>query len=166
MAAVTQIRHRHSEGRAYYDRKVAEGKGHREALRSLKRPISDALYACMIEDAMRDGRLAPKGPGGQTGNDSVSGAAGLHPRHRLFGQATPGPVPTLRPSAQPRNRPVRRHERQPEEPLDKQRGLDLARSQPRPGLGSPAPDRALCTESLWLRVVRSKVMWRRHEHGD
>ena len=33
-------------------------------------------------------------------------------------------------------------------------------------LGSPAPDRALCTESLWLRVVRSKVMWRRHEHGD
>ena len=79
MAAVTQIRHRHSEGRAYYDRKVAEGKGHREALRSLKRPISDALYACMIEDAMRDGRLAPKGPGGQTGNDSVSGAAGSHP---------------------------------------------------------------------------------------
>ena len=26
MAAVTQVRHRHSEGRAYYDRKVAEGK--------------------------------------------------------------------------------------------------------------------------------------------
>jgi hypothetical protein len=79
MAAVTQIRHCHSEGRTYYDRKVTEGKGHKEALRSLKRRISDALYACMIEDAMRDGRLARKGPGGQAGNDSVSSAAGSRP---------------------------------------------------------------------------------------
>jgi hypothetical protein len=29
------------------------------------------------------------------GNDSVAGAAGSHPRHRLFGQATPGPATTL-----------------------------------------------------------------------
>ena len=35
MAAVTQVRHRHSEGRAYYDRKVAEGKTGKEALRAL-----------------------------------------------------------------------------------------------------------------------------------
>jgi len=27
------------------------------------------------------------------GNDSVASAAGSHPRHRLFGQATPGPTP-------------------------------------------------------------------------
>jgi transposase len=79
MAAVTQIRHRHSEGRAYYDRKVAEGKGHKEALRSLKRRISDALYACMVEDARRQQRPSGRGPGGQTGNDSVSSAAGSHP---------------------------------------------------------------------------------------
>jgi len=26
MAAITQIRHRHSDGRAYYDKKIAEGK--------------------------------------------------------------------------------------------------------------------------------------------
>jgi transposase len=45
MAAVTQVRHRHSEGRAYYDRKVAEGKTGKEALRALKRRISDALFA-------------------------------------------------------------------------------------------------------------------------
>ncbi len=76
MAAVTQIRFRHSEGRAYYDRKVAEGKGHKAALRCLKRRISDALYACMVEDARRNGRL---GPGGQSGNDSVSSATGSHP---------------------------------------------------------------------------------------
>src|SRR5436309_4014279 len=30
-------------------------------------------------------------PEGQRGNDSVASAAGSHPRHRLFGQATPGP---------------------------------------------------------------------------
>ena len=79
MAAVTQIRHRHSDGRAYYDRKVSEGKGHKEALRSLKRRISDALYACMLEDTRREGRLAEQGPGGQPGNDSVSSATGSHP---------------------------------------------------------------------------------------
>ena len=37
MAAITQIRHRHSDGRAYYEKKLAEGKTHKEALRSLKR---------------------------------------------------------------------------------------------------------------------------------
>ena len=51
MAAVTQVRHRHSEGRAYYDRKVAEGKTGKEALRALKRRISDALFAAMVADA-------------------------------------------------------------------------------------------------------------------
>ena len=35
MAAVTQIRHKHSDGRVYYERKLAEGKTHKEALRSL-----------------------------------------------------------------------------------------------------------------------------------
>jgi transposase len=45
MAAITQIRHRHSEGRAYYEKKLAEGKTHKEALRSLKRQISDAIFA-------------------------------------------------------------------------------------------------------------------------
>ena len=45
MAAVTQIRHPHSKGRAYFDRKVAEGKTGKEALRALKRQVSDAIYA-------------------------------------------------------------------------------------------------------------------------
>ena len=34
----------HSPGRAYYDRKIAEGKTTKEALRALKRRISDAVY--------------------------------------------------------------------------------------------------------------------------
>jgi len=53
MAAVTQIRYRHSPGRAYYDRKLAEGKTGKEALRSLKRQISDAIFTRLLADARR-----------------------------------------------------------------------------------------------------------------
>ena len=90
MAAVTQIRQKHSEGRAYYDKKLAEGKTPKEALRALKRQVSNAIFACLQADARRAAARA-KGPGGQQGNDSVASAADSHPRHRLFGQATPGP---------------------------------------------------------------------------
>ena len=98
MAAVTQIRHRHSQGRAYYDRKLAEGKTPKEALRCLKRRVSDAIYSHLQADARRATTAARmRGPGGQPGNDSVASAAGSHPAHRLFGQATPEPGTTLRP---------------------------------------------------------------------
>ena len=93
MAAVTQIRYRHSKGRAYYDKKIAEGKTSKEALRALKRQVSDAVYQRM----KADGRRAAAGPGGHPGNGSEASVAGLHPADRLFGQATPGPTPTLRP---------------------------------------------------------------------
>ena len=99
MAAITQIRHAHSDGRAYYERKIAEGKTHKEALRCLKRRISDAVFARLQADARKaTATAAAKGPGGQPGNDSDSSAAGLHPQHRLFGQATPEPAtnPTTR----------------------------------------------------------------------
>jgi transposase len=99
MAAVTQIRFQGSEGRAYYDKKVAEGKTSKEALRALKRQVSDALYKRMKADARRVAGTA--GPGGHPGNGSVASVAGLHPADRLFGQATPGPDPTLRPQPGP-----------------------------------------------------------------
>ena len=91
MAAVTQIRYRHTKGRAYYDKKLAEGKTPKEALRALKRQISDAIFACLQEDARRASAAAAKSPGGQPGNHSATRAAGSHPDHRLFGPATPGP---------------------------------------------------------------------------
>jgi transposase len=100
MAAVTQIRHRHSQGRVYYDRKLAEGKTPKEALRCLKRRVSDAIYSRLQADARRATAAARmRGPGGQPGNDSVASAAGSHPAHRFFGQATPEPGTTLRPPA-------------------------------------------------------------------
>jgi transposase len=43
LIAVTQIAH-HTPGRAYYDRKIAEGKTSKEALRAMKRRISDAVW--------------------------------------------------------------------------------------------------------------------------
>ena len=90
MAAITQIRHKHSDGRACYQRKLAEGKTRKEALRCLKRRISDAIYARLRADARK------AGPGGQPGNDTGSSVTGSHPEHRLFGQATSGPDPSLR----------------------------------------------------------------------
>ena len=79
MAAITQIRYRHSPGRAYYDKKLAEGKTGKEALRCLKRQISDAIFACLQADARRAAAAAAKSPGGQPGNGSASSAAGYTP---------------------------------------------------------------------------------------
>jgi transposase len=90
MAAITQVSHRHSTGRAYYDKKRAEGKTPKEALRSLKRQVSNAVFACLKADAARAAARAGEDPGGQTGNGSVPGAADSHPARRLFGKATPG----------------------------------------------------------------------------
>ena len=52
MAAVTQTSH-DTPGRVYYARKQAEGKTRKEAMRALKRHISDAVYQCLITDTRR-----------------------------------------------------------------------------------------------------------------
>jgi transposase len=49
LIAVTQIAH-DTPGRAYYDRKIAEGKTKKEALRALKRRISDAVWRQLQAD--------------------------------------------------------------------------------------------------------------------
>ena len=51
MAAVTQIRF-DTPGRAYYLRKIEEGKSAKEARRALKRRISDAVYRQLRADAL------------------------------------------------------------------------------------------------------------------
>ena len=79
MVAVTQLRFPNTEGRVYFERKRAEGKTGKEALRSLKRRISDALYARLLEDARREDAARDRGPGGHTGSVSASSAAGSHP---------------------------------------------------------------------------------------
>ncbi len=52
IAAISQLRYE-TEGRAYYDRKIAEGKSSRDAVRALKRRISDRVYRHLTADARR-----------------------------------------------------------------------------------------------------------------
>ena len=77
-------------GRAYFDRRVAEGKTSMEAMRALKRHLSDTIYRQMVLDARRAGTS----PGGQTGNDSVSSATGSQPTAGSSDKPLPGPVTT------------------------------------------------------------------------
>jgi transposase len=49
MMAMVQVR-RPSAGQAYYQRKLAEGKSPKEALRCLKRRLSDAVFRCLLLD--------------------------------------------------------------------------------------------------------------------
>ena len=104
MAAITQLRHKHSEGRAYYDKKVAEGKTHKEALRSLKRKVSDAIFGRLQADARQ---AREKGPGGQPGNGSDSSAAGYTPNASSSDQ----PLPDLTPPYGPAPPQTRLHHR-------------------------------------------------------
>ena len=98
MAAITQIRHRHSDGRGYYEKKLAEGKTHKEALRSLKRRISDAIFACLLADARRAGqrpaRTAREGNQGAT----LTPARPAHtPNAGPSDKPLPDPSTTIRP---------------------------------------------------------------------
>jgi hypothetical protein len=77
-----------TEGRAYFDRRVAEGKTPTEAMRALKRKLCDIVYRQMILDA----KNATTSPGGRIGNDCNSSAAGSHP-HTDTPDQTSRPVP-------------------------------------------------------------------------
>jgi len=95
--AVVQLRNP-TEGRAYYDRKVAAGKTPMEAMRSLKRRLSDIVYHQMVLDA----RAKTAGPGGHVGAANGSSAAGSHPvagtsEKSLPGPAIDQPMTTIRP---------------------------------------------------------------------
>jgi transposase len=56
--AIVQLRNP-TEGRAYYDRKKASGKTPREAMRCLKRRLSDIVYRCMVDDALKQSMTGP-----------------------------------------------------------------------------------------------------------
>ena len=94
MAAVTQVRHRHSKGRAYYDKKIAEGKTPKEALRSLKRQVSNAIYARLQADARRTAACAG-GPGGQPGTALAPARPACTPQTGSSGKPLPDLATTL-----------------------------------------------------------------------
>ena len=93
VAAIVQIRH-DTEGRAYYRRKLAAGKTSMEALRCLKRRLSDVIYRQLVADSNQDGGADP---GGHCGATLQSSAADSHPLIDTSDQPLPGPAqPTLR----------------------------------------------------------------------
>jgi transposase len=96
IAAATQIR-LDTEGRRYYRRKLAAGKTRMEAMRCLKRRISDALYRQLLTDACAAEQTAAEtGPGGHCGATLTSSAVDLPPHIDTSDQPLPGPaLPTL-----------------------------------------------------------------------
>jgi transposase len=88
--AVVQLRH-DTPGRAYYRRRVAEGKTTMEALRALKRHLSDVVYKQMLRDAQR-ARKNGTGPGGQSGATLQSSADGPIPTAASSDKSQPGPA--------------------------------------------------------------------------
>ena len=92
IAAATQIRN-DTDGRAYYRRKIDAGKTSMEAMRCLKRRISDAVYRQLVAD----NNTAGAGPGGHCGATLTSSAVDLPPHIDTSDQPLPGPAPTTLP---------------------------------------------------------------------
>ena len=87
--ATVQLRNP-SEGRDYYDRKKAAGKTSMEAMRCLKRRLSDVVYRAMVNDAA----AGMTGPGGHPGATTTSSATGSHPDTGSSNKSLPGPAKT------------------------------------------------------------------------
>jgi transposase len=86
--ATVQLRNA-TEGRAYFDRKQADGKGPMEAMRCVKRRLSDIVFQQMLNDAITH---SVTGPGGQQGNDSDSSVTDSHPNAGSSDKPLPGPA--------------------------------------------------------------------------
>ncbi len=95
MVAVSQIRHP-GPGRGYYLRKIAEGKTKKEALRALKRRISDAVYRRLVADAQG---VEERGPGGHLGATTKISAADPTPTVDSSIKPQPGPRPNATPAS-------------------------------------------------------------------
>jgi transposase len=109
IAATTQIR-LDTPGRAYYRRKLAEGKTRMEAMRCLKRRISDAVYRQLVADAERAALTTScepesANPGGHCGATQESSAVDLPPHIDTSDQPLPGPAPTTLPATTGRANP-------------------------------------------------------------
>ena len=87
MMAVVQITH-NTEGRAYYQRKRGAGKSSLEALRCLKRRLSDVIYHQLVLDQQQQ----EAGPGGHSGATTNSSATDPTPTASSSDKSLPGPA--------------------------------------------------------------------------
>ncbi|MFI6169304.1 transposase, partial [Nocardia sp. NPDC051052] len=84
--AIIQLRNP-SAGRTYYDRRKAEGKTSMEAMRALKRRLSNVIYARMLADQQQREKASP---GGQSGTTLDSSATGSTPHTGTSDKPQPG----------------------------------------------------------------------------
>jgi transposase len=92
-----------TEGRAYYRRRLAAGKTTMEAMRCLKRRLSDLVYRQMTHDARR---ARATGPAGHTGTATGSSVAGSDPCTGASEKSLPGPAAN-NPTPAPVSKPIR-----------------------------------------------------------
>ena len=98
--AVVQLRHPSTDGRRYYDRRVSEGKTPTEAIRALKRRLSDVVYRQLVNDQkqqkdgedMGDTEARRTGPKGHLGATTKSSAAGSNPNAGASDKSLSEPV--------------------------------------------------------------------------
>jgi transposase len=86
--AVVQLRNP-TEGRAYFDAKNAAGKTSMEAMRALKRRLSNVVYTRMLAD---QNRREATGPGGHSGTTLQSSVTDLTPDVGSSDKPLPGPA--------------------------------------------------------------------------
>ncbi|MEV0462959.1 IS110 family transposase [Nocardia tengchongensis] len=88
--AVVQLRNP-TAGRAYFDARKNAGKTSMEAMRLLKRQLSNVVFHCMLADQRRDEKASPRGHSGTT---LQSSATGLTPHTDPSEKPLPGPATT------------------------------------------------------------------------
>ncbi|MFE3260243.1 IS110 family transposase [Nocardia sp. NPDC059229] len=91
--AIVQLRH-HTAGRAYYDHKRLAGKTSMEAIRALKRRLSNVIYVRMLADQRQ---RESAGPAGQSGTTPDSSATGSNPHTDPSDKPHPGPTNKAKP---------------------------------------------------------------------
>jgi transposase len=97
--ATVQLRNR-TPGRAYYDRRRAEGKTSMESMPALKRRLSDIVYRTMLGDALNPARTTGSsataaektGPGGHSGAATNSSTVDSNPGIDASEKSLPGPA--------------------------------------------------------------------------
>ena len=106
IAGMVQLRN-DTPGRAYYRRKLQQSKTSMEAMRCLRRRLSDIVYRQLVTDAAaRTPATQNAGPGGHPGATLKSSAADLTPDIGSSDQPLPGPAPTTLPPAPATRNPI------------------------------------------------------------
>ena len=106
MAGIVQLRH-DTPGRAYYRRKRQQSKTSMEAMRCLRRRLSDVVYRQLAADAAaRPAAPDQAGPGGHSGTTLKSSAADLTPDIGSSDKPLPGPAPSTLPPPVPARNPA------------------------------------------------------------